>query len=759
MNPAAALVESLLPLPVLLPLLGAGATLVLAGRPALQRIVSVGVLVAVVAISAVLVAGAVDGPRVVTVGSWPAPLGITLVADQLSTIMLLTSMTVTLLVFLYAIGQGTSDDDARAPVSIFHPTYLVLAAGVANAFLSGDLFNLYVGFEVLLMASYVLLTLGGTRSRVRAGLTYVVVNVVSSLVFLIGIALVYAAVGTLNLAQISVRMATVPPGSSITIHLVLLTAFGIKAAVFPLSAWLPDSYPTAAAPVTAVFAGLLTKVGVYSIIRTQTLLFPDSAVVDDVLMVAALATMVIGALGAVAQDDIKRVLSFTLVSHIGYMIFGVALATPAGLGAAIFYVVHHITVQATLFCVAGLVERVGGSTSTTRLAGLAAASPVLAVLYFIPAINLGGIPPLSGFVGKLGLVEAGVQDGSVLAWLLVGGAVLTSLLTLYVMAKVWVLAFWRPADQLPAERPEDAGAEETADVEGRYPESSSARAARERVAGAYSGDFLGVPSADASARRRVALPRADDGGHGGAGHGGARAHRRRRPALHAHRPRRDRPDRPHAVRLGGVRAGRGHPGGPVSAPARAWSAPAAAAARAVADAGVGAALGHVLLGEPDRRARRGGPGPGGVPAPRGVLRRRAAPARLLRVALDVARDLAVSSVQVAWQSVRPGPPPRSSIVAVEVPDDSELLMAMLVECLSLVPGSVVVEASAAERDALGARARRRRRGRDRALPRAVRPAGAGPDGDGGAGGARRGGALGPRGAGTDPRDDPERSGS
>jgi multicomponent Na+:H+ antiporter subunit D len=505
-NPAAALVESLLPLPVLLPLLGAGATLVLAGRPALQRIVSVGVLVAVVAISAVLLAGAVDGPRVVTVGSWPAPLGITLVADQLSTIMLLTSMTVTLLVFLYAIGQGTSDDDARAPVSIFHPTYLVLAAGVANAFLSGDLFNLYVGFEVLLMASYVLLTLGGTRSRVRAGLTYVVVNVVSSLVFLIGIALVYAAVGTLNLAQISVRMATVPPGVQLTIHLVLLTAFGIKAAVFPLSAWLPDSYPTAAAPVTAVFAGLLTKVGVYSIIRTQTLLFPDSAVVDDVLMVAALATMVIGALGAVAQDDIKRVLSFTLVSHIGYMIFGVALATPAGLGAAIFYVVHHITVQATLFCVAGLVERVGGSTSTTRLAGLAAASPVLAILYFIPAINLGGIPPLSGFVGKLGLVEAGVQDGSLLAWLLVGGAVLTSLLTLYVMAKVWVLAFWRPADQLPAERPEDAGAEETADVEGRYPELIGAGRPR-AGAGAYSGDFLGVPSADASARRRVSLPR------------------------------------------------------------------------------------------------------------------------------------------------------------------------------------------------------------------------------------------------------------
>ncbi|MCD2192647.1 Na+/H+ antiporter subunit D [Actinomycetospora endophytica] len=504
MNPASTLVESLMPLTVLLPLLGAGAALVLAGRPTLQRVVSVGVLVAVVAISAFLVAGAADGPRVVTLGSWPAPLGITLVADQLSTIMLLTSMTVTLLVLLYAIGQGTSDDDSRTPVSIFHPTYLVLTAGVANAFLSGDLFNLYVGFEVLLMASYVLLTLGGTRSRVRAGLTYVVVNVLSSLVFLIGIALVYAAVGTLNLAQISTRMATVPPGVQLAIHLVLLTAFGIKAAVFPLSAWLPDSYPTAAAPVTAVFAGLLTKVGVYSIIRTQTLLFPDDVVTRDILMVAALATMVIGALGAIAQEDIKRVLSFTLVSHIGYMIFGVALATPAGVGAAIFYVVHHITVQATLFCVAGLVERVGGSTSMTRLAGLAAASPVLAVLYFVPAVNLGGIPPLSGFIGKLGLVEAGVQDGSVLAWLLVGGAVLTSLLTLYAMAKVWVLAFWRPVDQLPAGEPAD-------DDEGRYPQLIGSGRPRPGASGAgsaaYSGDFLGAPSALTSRRLPVALPR------------------------------------------------------------------------------------------------------------------------------------------------------------------------------------------------------------------------------------------------------------
>ncbi|MDD7938179.1 Na+/H+ antiporter subunit D [Actinomycetospora lutea] len=465
MNPGSSLLATIIPLPVLLPLLGAGATLVLSRRPTLQRALSVVVLAVVVVIAALLLVAAVqNGPIVVTVGSWPVPLGITLVVDPLSALMLLTSMTVTLAVLVYAIGQGVYDRDEATPITIFHPTYLVLAAGVANAFLSGDLFNLYVGFEVLLMASYVLLTLGGSRSRVRAGITYVVVNVVSSLVFLVGIALVYAAVGTLNLAQISLRMEQVPPGTALAIHLVLLTAFGIKAAVFPLSAWLPDSYPTAAAPVTAVFAGLLTKVGVYSIIRTETLIFPDSEVTQTILLVAAGLTMVIGALGAIAQADIKRILSFTLVSHIGYMIFGIALATPLGVAGAVFYVVHHITVQATLFCVVGLIEGVGGSTSVTRLGGLMRASPVLAVLWFVPAINLGGIPPLSGFVGKLGLVQAGVVDGSALAWILVAVAVLTSLLTLYAVTKVWVLAFWRPAEQIPVPEVPD----ETAESEDEY---------------------------------------------------------------------------------------------------------------------------------------------------------------------------------------------------------------------------------------------------------------------------------------------------
>jgi multicomponent Na+:H+ antiporter subunit D len=445
---------SLVPLPVVLPLLGAGVALALGRWAHAQRAVSVVALSASVAIAAILLVSAdSQGPLVVWIGGWPEPLGISLVADRLSALMLLVSATVTLAVLVYSLGQGVADGTRDTPLSIYHPTYLVLSAGVANAFLAGDLFNLFVGFEVLLAASYVLMTLTGTGERIRAGTTYVVVSLLSSLLFLTAIALVYAATGTVNLAQLSGRLADLPDGVSLILQLLLLTTFSIKAAVFPLSAWLPDSYPTAPAPVTAVFAGLLTKVGVYAIIRTQTLLFPDSPL-TDLLMWAALLTMIVGILGAVAQSEIKRMLSFTLVSHIGYMVFGVALATTAGLAGAIFYVVHHITIQTTLFLVAGLVERRGGSTSLNRLGGLATASPILGVLFFVPAMNLGGIPPFSGFLGKAGLLQAGVAADRPLAYLLVAGGVVTSLLTLYAVAKAWNLAFWRAA---PAEILEPAG--------------------------------------------------------------------------------------------------------------------------------------------------------------------------------------------------------------------------------------------------------------------------------------------------------------
>ncbi|MGB6181625.1 MAG: Na+/H+ antiporter subunit D [Rhodococcus sp. (in: high G+C Gram-positive bacteria)] len=443
------LFQTLTPMPVLVPLLAAALTLVLGRKPRAQRVVTIAALVIVTAVAGVLLYLADrDGATALQVGGWDSPIGITLVVDRLSALMLLVSSIVLLAVIVYAVGQGIRDGDSDQPVSIFAPTYLALTAGVCNAFLAGDLFNLYVGFEVLLVASFVLLTLGASEGRVRAGVAYVMVSVVSSLIFLAGIAAAYAATGTLNLAQLALRFDDIPEGTRLAIFAILLVAFGIKAAVFPLSAWLPDSYPTAPAPVTAVFAGLLTKVGVYAIIRTHTLLFPDGSM-DNVLMIAGLTTMIVGILGAIAQNEIKRLLSFTLVSHIGYMIFGVALSTKAGLSGSIFYVAHHIIVQTSLFLVVGLIERQAGSSSLRRLGGLAAASPLLAILFLVPALNLGGIPPFSGFIGKVALLQAGAEKASSLAWILVAGSVITSLLTLYVMARVWTKAFWRARADAP----------------------------------------------------------------------------------------------------------------------------------------------------------------------------------------------------------------------------------------------------------------------------------------------------------------------
>jgi multicomponent Na+:H+ antiporter subunit D len=447
--------QVLTPLPVLIPTVAAAMTLIAGRRPRLQRTITLIALSAVVGVCAVLLYLTDHrGTIAVNVGGWGptdaglGPLGITLVVDRLSALMLVVSAIVLLAVVVYAIGQGIRDGDVRQPVSIFLPTYLVLSAGVCTAFLAGDLFNLFVGFEVLLSASFVLLTIGASAERVRAGIAYVMVSMVSSLIFLLGIALLYAATGTLNMAELAVRLDDVSDGTRSALFAVLIVAFGIKAAVFPLSTWLPDSYPTAPAPVTAVFAGLLTKVGVYAIIRAHSLLFPGGGL-DGVLLVAALLTMIIGILGAIAQSDIKRLLSFTLVSHIGYMVFGIALGNELGMAGAIYYVAHHIVVQTTLFLVVGLIERQAGASTMERLGGLAAASPVLAFVFFIPALNLGGIPPFSGFIGKVALLEAGAQDGSVLAWILVGGGVVTSLLTLYVMARIWTKAFWRTRADAP----------------------------------------------------------------------------------------------------------------------------------------------------------------------------------------------------------------------------------------------------------------------------------------------------------------------
>ncbi|TQK18010.1 multisubunit sodium/proton antiporter MrpD subunit [Microbacterium sp. SLBN-154] len=438
---------ALVPLLATLPLLGAALALVAGRHRRTQVAISIVTLTTVTVIAAILLVVVDQGgdALAVSVGDWPIPFGIVLYVDRLSALLIVVSSIVLLAVLLFSVGQGAADNDDETPVSIFHPSYLLLAAGIFTAFIAGDLFNLYVGFEILLVASYVLITLGSTENRIRTGVVYIVVSLVSSILFLAAIAAIYGALGTVNMAQISERMMELPQETQTVLHLLLLVAFSIKAAVFPLSFWLPDSYPTAPAPVTAVFAGLLTKVGVYALIRTETQLFNDNDL-NFLLMCVALATMIVGVLGAIAQAELKRILSFTLVSHIGYMIFGLAIATPAAIGATIYYTVHHIVVQTTLFLAVGLIERRAGSTSILRVKGLMRAAPVIAVLYFIPAVNLGGLPPFSGFIGKFALFDAAAEVGTPIMLVLIVGGIVTSLLTLYALMRAWNLSFWREDD-------------------------------------------------------------------------------------------------------------------------------------------------------------------------------------------------------------------------------------------------------------------------------------------------------------------------
>ncbi|WP_315551700.1 Na+/H+ antiporter subunit D [Microbacterium aurum] len=439
--------SALIPLLVTLPLLGAAVALFFGRARRVQVGVSLVTLTLVLVIAAVLLytVDSTGQALAVSVGGWPIPFGIVLYVDRLAALLVVVSSVVLLAVLLFSVGQGAADGDDDTPVTIFHPSYLILAAGIFTAFIAGDLFNLYVGFEILLVASYVLITLGSTESRIRTGVVYIVVSLVSSILFLAAIAAIYGALGTVNIAQLSERMGELPQSTQLVLHLMLLLAFSIKAAVFPLSFWLPDSYPTAPAPVTAVFAGLLTKVGVYGMIRTETQIFRDNDV-NTLLLIVALATMIVGVLGALAQAELKRILSFTLVSHVGYLVFGLAIATPLALGATIYYMVHHIIVQTTLFLAVGLIERRAGSTSILKVKGLMRAAPVIAVLYFLPAVNLGGLPPFSGFIGKFALFDAAAEVGTPLMYILIIGGIITSLLTLYTLMRAWNLAFWREDD-------------------------------------------------------------------------------------------------------------------------------------------------------------------------------------------------------------------------------------------------------------------------------------------------------------------------
>ena len=393
-----------------------------------------------------------NGIATLQMADWPAPFGITLAADHLSAILVAVTGCLSLAAMAYA--RAEIDEDLLS--AGFHPLMHILIGGVCGAFLTGDLFNLYVWFEVMLMASFGLIVLGREKPQLDGGVKYVMINLFSTLLFISGLGLLYGMTGTLNMADLHGAVQNVPDKALLTaVAAIFMAAFGIKAGIFPLFFWLPVSYHTPPVAVSAILAGLLTKVGVYALIRMFTLVFTfNVAYTHGLLLTAAVLTMVTGVLGAAAFNEFRRILSFHIISQVGYMVLGLALFTPLALTGAVFYLLHHMIVKANLFLISGACSRqAAGSFELSRLGGLYRDPRFLAFLFFVPAFSLAGFPPLSGFWAKMMLIKASLAGGF---YVVAAAAAVVGLLTVYSMSKIWGEAFWKSAPAGVRMRPDAA---------------------------------------------------------------------------------------------------------------------------------------------------------------------------------------------------------------------------------------------------------------------------------------------------------------
>lgn len=438
-------IANLAALPVVAPVIAALALLVFP-RPGATRRAAVSVFFAGLLVHALwLVFHTVEsGPLVLRIGGWLAPYGIVLVADTLAAIMLGLSAFTALACSLY----GFAERPAREEHPLRLPLLCLLLAGINLSFVTGDLFNLFVAFEVMLLSSYALLTLEAGARESRQAWSYLTINLVGSALFLAATGYAYSLLGTLNYAEMIVRADALAGDFRLTLlGVVLLVVFGLKAGVFPLYYWLPGSYPMLPAPLAAFYAGMLTKVGVYVLLRMTGTVFPPSLTALHTLLAwVAGATMVFGVLGAVAQARVQTILSYHIVSQIGFMVLAIGLFGPFAFTAAIFYIVHHIIVKAALFLVGGAVARAHGTDELARGGGLWRLAPWLGIVFVVQAMSLAGLPPLSGFWGKFMIVQEGFTQGR---WVLVGLSLVASILTLLSMLKIWLGAFWAEAPAAP----------------------------------------------------------------------------------------------------------------------------------------------------------------------------------------------------------------------------------------------------------------------------------------------------------------------
>lgn len=430
--------------PILFQALLAIVLMFLWSKPKSQRIVSIIGSVIGLGISAVLFSFIWrNGTHAIQMGSWDAPFGISMVADTFSVTLVLLTHIIALAVSLFSTFGIVASRVKFGYFAIFH----LMIMGLSGAFLTGDIFNLYVWFEVIIISSFVLLTIGGRKSQIEGAVKYFTLNMLASIIFLTAIAMLYGTTGTLNMA----RLAQVVPliedkGLIEIIALIFFVAFGVKAGVFPLYFWLPASYHTPPSAVSSLFGGLLTKLGVYAMIRVFTLIFPPDVFDQELIGIIAMLTILSGAIGAYVQKDIIKVFSYLIICHIGFMIAGLSMGTEIAIIGAIFYMFHDMIVKANLFLVGGIAHRITGSTKLKNMGGLLNSYPKLALLFAIPLFSLVGIPPLSGFWPKISLFGASIETENY--WML-GMLIFGSFMTLFIIAKVWTQVFSKSLPKQP----------------------------------------------------------------------------------------------------------------------------------------------------------------------------------------------------------------------------------------------------------------------------------------------------------------------
>ncbi|WP_430469286.1 monovalent cation/H+ antiporter subunit D [Thalassospira lucentensis] len=432
-------------IPIVLPAVMA-ALIVLAVRHdiLLQRVFSITATVALVAVTlSLLIFANGNGPEMYALSDWPAPFGIVLVLDRLSAMMIFLTSLLGLGVVLFA----SSEWDQRG--KHFHALFQFQLMGVNGAFLTGDLFNLFVFFEVLLIASYGLMLHGAGADRLKAGMQYVVVNLTGSALFLVGVGMIYSVTGTLNMADLAIQVANIAPGDAALLRagaLVLLLVFCVKAAMVPIHFWLPGTYANAPAPVAALFA-IMTKVGAYSVLRVYSLAFGDTAgdmawLAQPYILPAALITLAVGMIGVLAAKRLNNLIAFAVIGSMGTLLTAIGLFTPESISAGLYYLLHSTFSAAALFLIADLVvSRRGQFGDSLNTAPVFHQSGFLAVLFFIGAIGMAGMPPLSGFIGKLQILDAS-RDSDAMVWIW-SVILVTSLMCIIGFGRAGSVLFWK----------------------------------------------------------------------------------------------------------------------------------------------------------------------------------------------------------------------------------------------------------------------------------------------------------------------------